>query len=362
VQVRLRPQSKKIGTDPIFLVTGANGHVGFNLCKALLARGGHGVRASVRSLDDHAKTAPLRALGAIELAELNVRNRAQFDAALVGIDTLFHVAATYRMVTGGAKDDAEMIRDSVEGVEVALAAAARAGVRKVVLTSSVVTLPVRRRGEPPVTEADWASDLSVPYFRAKVEGEQAAWRVAGKLGLDLVALLLGGVGGPGFQRRTPTLDLIEGIMLGSLRFGAPDGNFSYVDVRDVADAHLLAAEKNAGGRFIVSNDVSPTYREFSRVLHEIDSAVPAAPMLMPGFMNRFLPLLDAVNSKLIGSPRFTTAESVATVLGGRVYNLSNARARSELGWAPRFTLRESLADTMQALRALRRAEGKRRMA
>jgi nucleoside-diphosphate-sugar epimerase len=48
--------------------------------------------------------------------------------------------------------------------------------------------------------------------------------------------------------------------------------------------------------------------------------------------------------------------------GGRAYNLSNARARKELGWAPKLTLRQSLEETMQAIRALRRAEGKRRMA
>jgi len=83
------------------LVTGANGHVGFNLCQALLARGGYEVRASVRSLADGTKTAPLRALGGVELAALDVRDRAQFDAALKGVEILFHVAATYTVVTHG---------------------------------------------------------------------------------------------------------------------------------------------------------------------------------------------------------------------------------------------------------------------
>jgi nucleoside-diphosphate-sugar epimerase len=76
-----------------------------------------------------------------------------------------------------------------------------------------------------------------------------------------------------------------------------------------------------------------------------------------------LPWMDAMNAKLTGARRFATRESVsATVGGGRAYNLRNARARSELGWAPKFTLRQSLAETMQAIRALRRAEGRRRMA
>ncbi len=343
------------------LVTGANGHVGFNLCKALLSRPGYEVRASVRSLADTAKTAPLRALGGIELAELNVRNPAQFEAALKGIEILFHVAATYQIVTSGAHADEEMIRDSVEGVEVALAAAARAGVRKVVLTSSIVTLPLRRAGEPPATEADRTSDLRMPYARAKTEAEQAAWRIAGKLRLNLVTVLPGGVGGPGFQRRTPTTNFVEGIMLGTMRLGAPDMNFAYVDVRDVADGHILAAEKGASGRYIVTNDDSPSILQYSRTMHDIDAAVPAAPMVLPGFMMRFMPLFDTVNAKLLRSPRIATAEAVASV-NGRLYNVSNLRARSSLGWAPKFSLRDSLADTMQAIRALRRAEGKRRMA
>ncbi len=343
------------------LVTGANGHVGFNLCKALVSRPGFEVRASVRSLADAAKTAPLRALGNIELGELNVRSRAQFDAALEGIEILFHVAATYAMFTRSAAQADEVIRDSVEGVEVALAAAARAGVRKVVLTSSVVTLPVRRPGEPPATEADWASDLRLPYTRAKTEAERAAWRIAGKLNLNLVTVLPGGVGGPGFQRRTPTIDLIEGMMLGTMRLGAPALNFAYVDVRDVSDAHILAAEKDASGRFIVTNDESPSILQYTRTMHDIDAAVPAAPMVMPQFMNRFLPFFDFMNAKLLGSPRFATPEAVA-MIDGRLFSASNQRARSGLGWAPKFAFRESLAATMQAIRALRRAEGKRRMA
>lgn len=342
------------------LVTGASGHLGYNLCRALGSRPGYEVRGSVRSLADAARTAPLRALGGVELVELDVRDPAGFEAALRGVEVLFHVAASYVVVTRGEAQVRELLRDSVQGAETALAAAARAGVRRVVLTSSVVTLPLRRPGEPPATEADWASDLRVPYFRAKTEGERAAWRLAERLKLDLVTVLPGGIGGPGFHRRTPTLDLLEGIMLGMLRMGAPRLNFTYVDARDVADAHVLAAEKGASGRYIVSNELSPTFMEFARTMHEIDPAVPAAPLELPAFVNPLLPLIDALNSALLGSPRTATPEAIAS-LSGLAYRVSSARARAELGWSPRFTLRESLADTMVAIRALRRAEGRRRM-
>ena len=111
------------------LVTGANGHVGNNLCRALVERG-YRVRASVRSLDDPAKSAPLRDLPHVDIIDLDVRDAARFDAAVDGIEVLFHVAATYALYTGSREKDEEMVRDSVEGVENALRSAARRRVRR----------------------------------------------------------------------------------------------------------------------------------------------------------------------------------------------------------------------------------------
>jgi dihydroflavonol-4-reductase len=342
------------------LVTGANGHLGFNLVAALVARDDFEVRASVRDRNDDAKTRSLRALQGVDVVELDIRSAEQFDAALAGIDTLFHVAANYTVFTVSAEEEEEIVRDSVEGVEVALRSAAKAGVRKVVLTSSVVTLPLSEPGGPPMTEADWLDDSAVPYFRAKTEAERRAWQLSEKLGVRLVTLLPGGIGGPGFARRTPTIDLLEGVMLGALRFGAPRGNFTYVDARDVAWGHILAAKRDVEGRFILC-DQQPSFVEFTRIMHDIDRKVPVAPWVLPDFVLRSLPWFDAMNAKLLGSQRFITPETVAAIKG-RVYNVSSARARAELGWEPTFPFRKSLEDTMLAIRALRRKEGKRRMA
>jgi dihydroflavonol-4-reductase len=123
------------------LVTGANGHLGYNLCRALIEQG-HKVRASIRQETDAAKAAPVHALGDVELVGLDVRNAAALARAVDGVDRLFHVAATFAFYTGSREKDAQMVRDSVEGAENALRAAARAGVEKVVLTSSFVTLPM----------------------------------------------------------------------------------------------------------------------------------------------------------------------------------------------------------------------------
>ena len=339
------------------LVTGANGHVGFGVCKALVAQG-HEVRASVRSASDEAKVAPIRALGIDDIIGLDVRTFEPFVEACRGVDVLIHVAATYAMHVAGPGETDAMLRDSTEGAANAVRAAAKAGVPKVVLTSSVATLPRVEPDAPPVTEADWATDLGVPYFRAKTEGERAAWKAADETGIRLVTLLPGTVGGPDFHRRTPSLGMIESIMLGSMRFGAPNTNIAYVDVRDVAAAHVLAAERDVAGRFIIINDHAPEMRELSLLMHWSDATVPAARTVLPDFVMSAGPALDWLRSSLTRTPRMVSPELIAT-MRGKVTKASNARAKSELGWQQTIGLDRSLADTMAAIRALRRREGHR---
>ncbi len=337
------------------LVTGANGHVGFGVCKALLA-GGHDVRASIRSANDAAKAAPLKTLGIDDIVGLDVRTFDPFVEACRGVDVLVHVAATYDMRPTGASESQSMLRDSTEGAANAVRAAAWAGVPKVVLTSSVAALPRVRPQDPPVTEADWATDLAVPYFRAKTEGERAAWKAAEETGIKLVTLLPGTVGGPDFHRRTPSLGMIESIMLGSMRLGAPNTNIAYVDVRDVAAAHVLAAERDVEGRFIIVNDHAPEMRELSLLMHWSDASVPAARNVLPDFVMRAGPALDWLRASVLRSPRMVSRELVDT-MRGKVTKASNARAKAELGWRQTVGLDRSLSETMTAIRALRRQEG-----
>jgi dihydroflavonol-4-reductase len=213
-----------------------------------------------------------------------------------------------------------------------------------------------RPQDPPVTEVDWATDLAVPYFRAKTEGERAAWKAAEETGLKLVTILPGAVGGPDFQRRTPTLAMIEDIMLGAMRFGAPNTNTAYVDVRDVAAAHVLAAERDVEGRFIITNDHAPDMRELSLLMHWSDASVPAARNVLPDFVMRAGPALDWLRASVLRTPRMVSRELVET-MRGKVTKASNARAKTELGWSQTVGLDRSLSETMSAIRALRRQEG-----
>lgn len=338
------------------LVTGANGHIGSNLVRALVERG-YGVRATVRSLDDTDRNAELAALPDVELVALDIRDADRFRTLCDQVDVLFHLAATYAYYPGTRTSDEDIIADSVSGAEAAIRAAARQ-VGKVVFTSSLVTVPLRRPSEPPATEADWQADFTVPYFKAKTVAERRAWELAEKYDVKLVTVLPGAVCGPGLTRGTPSTDLIEGIMLGALRFGAPRMNFPIVDIRDVVRGHILAAEKDVSGRFLLCGDSFPMMKELTQLMRSVDASVPAAPMTLPDFMGTLLPYLDWVNSNLYDSPLTLTPEFVEAMLGHQ-FNASNARARAELGWAPEIPIRQTLADTMDAIRALRRGAGRK---
>lgn len=328
------------------LVTGANGHLGFNLVAMLRAKG-HEVRASVRSVSDAEKTKRLRAIPGVELVEADVRNEEQMLAALAGVDTLFHVAAVYSTTEKGRDD--EILESAVRGTEIALRAASRSGVRRVILTSSVVKLPLTQRGAPPSTEDDWATDLRIPYFRVKVESEKLAWAVAEELGIELTTILPAGIIGPGFSRATPTIDLIRACLMGEFRLGAPRGNFSFVDVRDVAAAHLLAFETGETGRFIVGYDHVPSYSELVRTLGRVDPTVRPALLTLPTLAAPFLPLYDALSHRVFGTPRIATPEIIATLVSGKVVNYSCERAKTWLGWSAGIGFEQSLKDTVAEL-------------
>ena len=135
-----------------------------------------------------------------------------------------------------------------------------------------------------------------------------------------------------------------------MRFGVPHGNFPYVDVRDVATAHVLAGARDCSGRFIACNDHLPTFSELVETMQRIDPDLPASRATIPRILSRAVPFLDWLGHRLYGSPRVMSPELAAT-LHGRIWNASNARIRRELGWTQTVPLETSLRDMMAAIRA-----------
>jgi dihydroflavonol-4-reductase len=235
----------------IALVTGANGFVGCAVVRALIARG-TAVRALVR------KSADLRALQglACEYAWGDLRNAAEVEEAARGCSEIYHVAADYRL---WVIDPAPMYAANVEGTRNVLKAAKRAGVRRVVHTSTVGALGIPHgeagREDTPVT----LDEMVGPYKRSKFLAEQEALRAA-REGLPVVIVNPSTPVGPNDYKPTPTGRIIVDFL--NRRMPAfMDTGLNLVDVDDAAAGHLLAAERGVPGEKYIIGGENLTLRE-----------------------------------------------------------------------------------------------------
>ncbi|XP_022934191.1 cinnamoyl-CoA reductase 2-like [Cucurbita moschata] len=237
----------------IVCVTGAGGFIASWLVKLLLEKG-YTVRGTVRNPNDQ-KNAHLKHLdGANERLSLFRADLLDFEslkAAIMGCDGVFHTASPMT-------DDPEKMEEAIIGSKNVMTAAAKAKVRRVVFTSSIgaVYMNPNRSPDTVVDESCW-SDLDFCkntknwYCYAKTVAEQAAWAVAEEKGVDLVVVNPMLVLGPLLQEAVNTSVVhIMKYLTGSAKtyVNAVQG---YVDVRDVAKAHVLVYEApSASGRYI----------------------------------------------------------------------------------------------------------------
>ena len=225
--------------EGLVVVTGANGHIGNNLCRQLLENG-YKVRGTVRSLD---KAPNLD----MEFVEADVLEEDGWGKVLEGAVGLFHLATIY--ATSG---DGQLILDTAnKGTEIVLRAAAKAGISRIVYTSSVAAIGSSPKGEVK-DEKNWNDNYSLPYTQAKTESERKAWDLATELGLDLRVINPSGVLGGSFSRPTPSTDIIGDAMKGKYPV-VPKIPLAFVHVEDVATAHRKAYEiDEASGRYVLA--------------------------------------------------------------------------------------------------------------
>ena len=221
------------------LVTGATGLVGSHLVRALLDRGWE--VSALRRASSPAWSGSGREP---EWIQADLFDQAALEAAARGCEAVFHVAGHYSL---WAKDEAIFARVNVEGTRSVLQAAQRAGVKRVVYTSSVACVGQA----PPGGLADEdtavvAADLCGGYKRSKLAAEQLALQAAAS-GQEVVIVNPASVIGPGDVKPTPTGKIILDFLRGKMPFYLDTG-LNFVDVRDVAEGHLLAYEKGQSGR------------------------------------------------------------------------------------------------------------------
>lgn len=298
----------------VTLVTGATGIVGHHLVRALLDRG-HEVRVNLRA---DSPPEPLAGLD-VDRVLADVTDRRAVRRAMRGVSNLYHVAGITSL--RAARED--YFRVNVEGTRVVLGEALRAGVEKAVLTSSVSALgPAPDGVTADETQIDGLKGFNFAYPESKLEAEVQALRLAAQ-GLPLVIVMPGHVFGEGDWRRSST-DIVRRF----LRRDIPayvEGTLCIVDARDVAEGHILAAEKGSlGERYILGGRNFTLTRLFAD-LGRISGVEPPALRLPVPVAERL-----AMASELLPGRPVTTRGEIE--LASQRWAYRSTRAKRELGW------------------------------
>jgi nucleoside-diphosphate-sugar epimerase len=261
------------------VVTGASGYVGSWIVKTALDHG-HTVRGTVRDPNNDRKTAHLRSLDGADrltLFQADLLEDGAFDTAIDGADVVIHSASPF--VRDKITDpDTQLLKPAEGGTRNVLASVQRSeSVTRVVLTSSVAAImgdaaEAKRYPQRIVDETCWNTTSNrdhEAYSYSKTLAERAAWEIAeGQARWSLVTINPAFIIGPSLSDRLDgtSVSIMKQLGDGSFAQGAPDLSIGYVDVRDVAEAHLRAAERrDATGRFILAERVS-TFPEIASIL------------------------------------------------------------------------------------------------
>jgi dihydroflavonol-4-reductase len=301
---------------PTTLITGATGFIGSHLVRLLAARGDELV-ALVRP-----DTPPgeLTDLGARPVRG-DVRDRRAVRRALRGIERVYHLAGTTSLVAPRE----QVFALNVEGTRIVLEEALRAGVGRLVYTSSVAAIGPAPPGRVADETNVWdAGRHAIPYVDSKHEAEMIVMRLVAR-GLPAVIVNPAHVLGPGDPGRSSTA-----LVRRFLRRQIPayvDGTLNVVGVQDVARGHLLAAERGAvGERYILGNRNFTLDRLFAD-LGRLSGVEPPRVKLPSAVAIA----LAQAGRRIGGLPLPTPAEVRAASLR---WAFVSGRARSELGWRP----------------------------
>jgi len=327
------------------LVTGANGHLG-QACIRDLKKNGFDVRAAIRDFNDSRKLNGLMEQN-VEVVYADLLDRGSLDLACKDCDGVFQLASVYQFCK--PSNVGNMIQTGTTGVQNILNASLKAGVNRVIFTSSVVAVGATKKGMQPATEKNWNKDFSVPYFYQKTVGEQLAIELAKEIHLDLITVCPGVILGPFFNKNTPSIDNIEAIAKGAMVFGVPDITLATVDVRDVATMLRLCLERGVPGERYLAIENNHSIHAIAKTIKSIGVEGRISLNVLPKFIQPVLPVFDFFSSKLFGYPR-TISSALERTLRGKDLIFNGSKSYQMLDWTPKFSLRDSLSETLKTLR------------
>ena len=267
------------------LVTGGTGFIGAHLVRALLSRGER-VRCLVRPRSSRQNLAGLE----VELSEGDLCDPRSLANAVEACETVYHCAADYRLY---ARDPRELYATNVDGTRNLLQAAMDQGVKRVVYTSSVGALGLHRDGSPANEDTPVSLERMIGHYkRSKYLAERTAEQYADK-GLDVVIVNPSTPVGEMDIKPTPTGQIIVDFLNRKMP-AYVDTGLNLVDVRDVAEGHVLAAEcGRVGQKYILANR-NMSLVEVFRTLSAL-TGVPAPRIRVP----HWLPWVAAIVSTAV---------------------------------------------------------------
>jgi len=302
------------------LLTGASGFIGAHVA-AELAREGAQVRAFCRS-------EPPPEACVSEWVAGDVRDLGSLELAAAGCEAVVHTAASYSYARA---DRAAMHDVNVEGTRNVLEAAARAGVRRLLVTSSSATCgPVPGRS---ATERDRppAWELKVPYKRSKLLAEELALRAATD-GFEVICVNPTTVVGPDDRQPTPSGKIIRDLVNGRIIGYVPSAGINVVSVDDVARGHLLALERGRSGeRYILGGENLWLRDAFALATDAVGRPPPRLTVPWPAAYGVAL-IADACGRLVRREPQLLVLDEVK--LARTPLFFSSAKARAELGYEP----------------------------
>jgi len=311
--------SDTAGQAPVF-VTGGSGFVGGAVVDHLVAAGVE-VRALARS---DAASRSVFEYGAIPVPGA-LSDRVALAAAMSGCALVFHVAGVNTMCPA---EPGVMYRTNVDDVRTVVLAAADAGVRRVVLTSSAATIGERHG----VVADEWTPHSGLflsHYARSKYLGERAFFEATADLGIEGVAVNPSSVQGPG---RAGGSALLLRHALNSSRLVAVDTSLSIVDVDDCARAHLLCAVRGSAGSRYLINGASITVGEAAALLSEIAGRLIRPVMLPRAITTLATPLVAAAG--LVAGDRPICVEMLRTLLHGHRFDAARSVEELSMSYSP----------------------------
>jgi dihydroflavonol-4-reductase len=297
------------------LVTGATGFVGSAVARAL-ARRGDELRLAMREDSRLDGIAELD----YEAVKCDILDRRQVRRAISGVERVFHCAG----LTSLRPRDAERVFEvNAIGTRTVLEECLRAGVDRVVYTSSVAAIgPAPPRGTADESQVFTAGGLDIPYVNSKHEAEVEALRLAAH-GLPLVCVNPTFVFGRGDHYGGST-GIVRRFLLGRVPVYT-DGGLNVVDVEDVAAGHLLADEKGeVGERYILGNR-NYTWDRFFADLGRLAGVEPPVLKLSPAVAMRMVELLDR-------GPGRAPVNAMQVLSASQWWTYRSTKAKRELGW------------------------------